>query len=80
MLVHSNPFWIAACEQSRTGGSTNRGSYHEACEFSPLICNTVDVWSANCFRTKTAQIPVALIISKDDYEIWFSCLRDYSGY
>ena len=79
MLVHANAFRIAASEQSRSGRGADRGSHHEAREFSPFLCNAVDVWRANGFRSKTAQVSIALIISEYDNEIWFSGLRDSGG-
>ena len=69
MLVHPNALGIATGEQRRSGRRANRRRYHEARKLPAFLGNAVDIRCADGLGTKTAQIAVALVISKDDDEV-----------
>ena len=79
MLVHPNALGIATGEQRRSGRRANRRRYHEARKLPAFLGNAVDIRRANSFGTKTAQVAVALVISKDDDEVGLRSGRGFNG-
>ena len=67
--MHADAFGVAAGEEGGAGGRANRGSHHEAREFSALGSEAVDVGSLDGLGAKAAEVAVALVIGEDDDEV-----------
>ena len=79
MLVHPNALGIATGEQRRSGRRANRRGHHEARELPTFFGDAVDIGRLDGLGSETAQVAVALIVSKDDDEIGFGRKREFSG-
>ena len=79
MLVHPDTLWVTTGEQGCTRRCTNRRGHHEARELPTFFGDAVDIGRLDGLGSETAQVAVALIVSKDDDEIGFGRKREFSG-
>ena len=75
MLMHADALGVATRKQGGPGGCADRGGHHEAGELTTFLSYAVDVWGIDCLGTEAAEVAVALVIGKNDDEIWLGCLQ-----
>ena len=69
MLVHADPFWIATSKQRSSRRRTDGTWNVEACVLSPFCRELINIRSLDRLGTKTPEITIALIISKNNDEV-----------